>query len=174
MRILSAILTGLAMVVALSGCGSGDSDSEPTTRQPRKVAALGPFVGECGNVNEEEVRRIGGYAQVSQIYRNAVGCQFRSGAPGSAGATFASYRGSPIERERAWVESKERITESITVDGRSGFASSAMEDRGEVCDFAVQLGDDFFEWSTVVPLDSARGACDVARDLSVLTLQRLQ
>ncbi|WP_063053053.1 DUF3558 domain-containing protein [Nocardia arthritidis] len=175
MRIKSAVGIAAALVLALAGCGSGEEteDSGPSRPAP-KVVALGPFVGECGHVTDDEVRNLGGLGRVSGVFRNAVGCNWQSAGIGSPSITFASYRGSPIERERAWVTVNGRAPDPIKVGGRDGFA--ALDPSGVICDLAVQLGDDFFEWSTNIgSFGSVSGnPCDRSRALAELTLQRLQ
>ncbi|RJO76480.1 DUF3558 domain-containing protein [Nocardia panacis] len=174
MRIQSAIALAATLVVALSACGSdsGDSTNAPI-RPPRKVAALGPFVGECGHVTDDEVRATAGVPQISQVRRNSVGCNWQSAGLGSPSVTFASYRGSPIARERAWVTTQGRSPETIEVAGRQGF--QALEPTGTVCDLAVQLDDDFFEWSMQTGRTTGRvSPCDLMRKLAELTVQRLK
>jgi hypothetical protein len=175
MRIPWAIVTGLALAMTLSACGSdGDSDSSNTQlRPPPKVATLGPFVGECGHVTEQEVRDLAGLNQLARVYRNSVGCNFQSAGIASPSVTFASYRGSPIDREKAWVSNVGRAPETIDVGGRKGF--QALDPSGSVCDLAVQLDDDFFEWSMSYGLFTQQGnPCDRTRKLAELTVQRLQ
>ena len=176
MRIRPAIVLGLAVAFAVTGCGSEDSPEQ--TEGPRgpapKVAALGPFVGECGHVTDDEVREIGGLGQVTQAYKNAVGCNWQAGGLAGASITFAAYRGSPMEREKAWVTTHGRPPEPITVRGRTGFA--ALDPTGRICDLAVQLDDDFFEWSTSFGSFGAASGnpCDRSRALAELTVDRLE
>ncbi|MFI9510546.1 DUF3558 domain-containing protein [Nocardia sp. NPDC052566] len=174
MRIPSAIVTGMALALMLSACGSGgDSDSTSAPlRPPPKVASLGPFVGECGHVKDDEVRDLAGLPQVSQVFKNSTGCNWQSAGFGSASVTFASYRGSPIAREKAWVSTQGRNPQDIEVGGRKGF--QALEPNGQVCDLAVQLDDDFFEWSMTFGVFGSTGnPCDRMRKLAELTVQRL-
>ncbi|MBF5001679.1 DUF3558 domain-containing protein [Nocardia sp. BSTN01] len=176
MRLTAAIVTGTALAALLAGCGSGDdsgSDS-PSVRPPAKVAALGPFVGECGHVTDDEVRNLGGLGQISQVFKNSVGCNWQAGGIGGPSVTFASYRGSPIGREKAWVTAQGRNPESIEVGGHQGFQDASPD--GTICDFAVQLGDDFFEWSTSAGAFGQVSAtpCDKNRKLAELTVQRLK
>ncbi|MEV4126472.1 DUF3558 domain-containing protein [Nocardia sp. NPDC049707] len=177
MRIPSAIVIGtsLALTLALSACGSGgDSDSSsPSLRPPPKVASLGPFAGECGHVTDDEIRAVAGLPQISRVFKNSVGCNWQSAGQSSPSVTFASYRGSPIDRERAWVSTQGRGPEKIEVGGRTGF--QALDPSGQVCDLAVQLDDDFFEWSMSFGFFGASGnPCDRMRKLAELTVQRLQ
>ncbi|KAF0848854.1 DUF3558 domain-containing protein [Nocardia caishijiensis] len=174
MRIPSAIITGMALAVVLSSCGSGGDSDSPVgpNRPPPKVASLGPFVGECGHVTDDEVRRLAGLTEISRVYKNATGCNWESGGLFAPSVTFASYRGSPIDRERAWVSSVGRNPEPIDVGGRPGFR--ALDPEG-ICDFAVQLDDDFFEWSiSDGGFATALDQCDRARKLAELTLGRLR
>ncbi|MGW5386248.1 DUF3558 domain-containing protein [Nocardia sp. NPDC003963] len=175
MRIRSAIVLGLTAAFALTGCGTDqDGEAADGPRGPApKVAALGPFVGECGHVTDEEVRDLGGIGQIAQSFKNAVGCNWQAGGLGGTSITFASYRGSPLEREKAWVTTRGRPPEPITVGGRTGFA--ALDPTGRVCDLAVQLDDDFFEWSTALGSFSGTGTnpCDKSRALAELTVERL-
>ncbi|MFF2084944.1 DUF3558 domain-containing protein [Nocardia sp. NPDC058176] len=174
MRIPSAIITGMALAVVLSSCGSGGNSDSPTgsMRPPPKVASLGPFVGECGHVTDDEVRDLAGIGQIARVYKNATGCNWEAAGMSSPSVTFASYRGSPIEREKAWVSSVGRAPESIDVGGRPGF--QALDPRGTVCDLAVQLDDDFFEWSMSTGMFAMGGnPCDRTRKLAELTVGRL-
>ncbi|MBF6124682.1 DUF3558 domain-containing protein [Nocardia brasiliensis] len=175
MRITAAIITGTAMVLMLSACGSGGDSSDAGTplRPPPKVATLGPFVGECGHVTDDEVRDTARLGQISQVLKNSVGCNWQSSGYGSPSVTFASYRGSPIAREKAWVSTQGRNPQVIDVGGRSGW--QALEPDGKVCDLAVQLDDDFFEWSMsfgAFPPDG--NPCDRMHKLAELTVQRLK
>lgn len=176
MRTCSAFLGATALIVVLAACGSAStSDNGASVRPPVKVAALGPFAGECGNVTDDEVRDLGGLGQITQVFKNSVGCNWQGAGIDGATVTFASYRGSPIGRERAWVTVEGRNPEAIQVAGRSGFQD--VDVTGGICDLAVQLGDDdFFEWSTSAGLSGAREAspCDKNRKLAELTVQRLK
>ncbi|WP_019932689.1 DUF3558 domain-containing protein [Nocardia sp. BMG111209] len=176
MRITSAIVATTAIAALLAGCGSGDKSSSdaPAVRPPAKVAALGPFTGECGNATDDEVRALGGLTQISRSFKNSVGCSWQSAGIGSPSVTFASYRGSPIGRERAWVTAQGRNPEDIDVGGHKGFQDASPD--GSICDLAVQLGDDFFEWSTSTGLFPSQGGnpCDKNRKLAELTVQRLK
>ncbi|MGN2635756.1 DUF3558 domain-containing protein [Nocardia takedensis] len=174
MRIMAALVAGLSCVLALTACGGGGGDSADGPSRPvPKVVPPGPFVGECGHVTDDEVRDRAGLSQISRVFKNAVGCNWEAPGMGSASVTFASYRGSPIDRERAWVTTHGRPPEQITVGGRSGFA--ALDPSGTICDLAVQLEDDFFEWSTSYGSYStiSGNPCDRSRALAELTVQRL-
>ncbi|WP_063131174.1 DUF3558 domain-containing protein [Nocardia fusca] len=170
MRIRSAIVLGLTAAFALTGCGSdqGAGDDEGPRGPAPKVAALGPFVGECGHVTDNEVRDLGGLGQIVQSFKNGVGCNWQGS--GGNSITFASYRGSPLEREKAWVTTHGRPPEPITVGGRNGFA--ALDPTGRICDLAVQLDDDFFEWSTARSI-AGGDPCERSRALAELTIERL-
>ncbi|WP_062995970.1 DUF3558 domain-containing protein [Nocardia mikamii] len=175
MRICSALLAAMALMLALSACSSDKSDDDvPVARPPAKVAALGPFAGECGHVTDDEVRNLGGLGQISQVFKNSVGCNWQAGGIGGPSVTFASYRGSPIERERAWVTAQGRNPETIDVGGKKGF--QAVDPTYGICDLAVQLDDDFFEWSTAPGAFGQVSAtpCDKNRKLAELTVQRLK
>ncbi|WP_327149516.1 DUF3558 domain-containing protein [Nocardia sp. NBC_01329] len=164
MRMKSAMIAGGMALTMLMGCSSSDSDdSDFSKKAPPKVAALGPFVGECGHVTDQEVSEVLG-GPVWMSYKNSTGCRWE----GSGSMTFASYRGSPIGRERAWVTTAGRAPESIEVAGRPGFQGSW----GTICDLAVQLDDDFFEWSHQA--GTLEPPCEAARELAELTVQRLQ
>lgn len=176
MRIKSAIVTGTVFALLLSACGSGgDSDSQSTPlRPPPKVATLGPFVGECGHVTDDEVRDVTGIGQIALVLKNSVGCNWQTAGLGSPTVTFASYRGSPIAREKAWVSTQGRNPQTIDVGGRAGW--QALEPDARICDLAVQLDDDFFEWSMSFGLFAppAGNPCDLMHKLAELTVQRLK
>ncbi|WP_216908225.1 DUF3558 domain-containing protein [Nocardia sp. NBC_01377] len=174
MRISSALLTGMALTLVLSACGSdGDSGDSAPLRPPPKVASLGPFVGECGHVTDDEVRDIAGLGQVSRVFKNSTGCNWQSAGSSSPSVTFASYRGSPIDREKAWVTSVGRAPDTIEVGGHPGWR--ALDPSGTVCDLAIQLDDDFFEWSMSYGIFQATGnPCDKTYKLAELTVQRLK
>lgn len=175
MRMTSAIVTGSILVLLLSACGGkGEEAPSGPLRPPPKVATLGPFVGECGHLTDDEVRDIGGLGTISRVFKNSVGCNWQGGGLGSASVTFASYRGSPIDREKAWVASVGREPATIDVGGRKGF--QALDPRGSVCDLAIQLDDDFFEWSMSFGAFAAANQgnpCDRTRKMAELTVQRL-
>ncbi|WP_067716371.1 DUF3558 domain-containing protein [Nocardia yamanashiensis] len=176
MRMTSALVTGLSLALLLSACGGSDDSGMPSgpVKAPPKVATLGPFVGECGHLTDDEVRDIGGLVSVSRVFKNAVGCNWQGGGIGSSSVTFASYRGSPIDREKAWVNSVGRDPQTIEVGGKKGF--QALDPRGSVCDLAVQLDDDFFEWSMsygVFGVSNQGNPCDRTRKMAELTVQRL-
>ncbi|GAA5100690.1 DUF3558 domain-containing protein [Nocardia iowensis] len=175
MRIGALVGCAAVLSLMLTSCGSGgDSDDTSTPlRPPPKVATLGPFVGECGHVTDDEVRDIAGLGQISQALKNSVGCNWQSAGLGSPSVTFASYRGSPIDREKAWVSTQGRNPQPINVGGRTGW--QALEPNGQVCDLAVQLDDDFFEWSMSFGIFGGDGnPCDRMRKLAELTVQRLK
>ncbi|MCM6775063.1 DUF3558 domain-containing protein [Nocardia sp. CDC159] len=174
-RISAAIVSGTAIAALLTACSGDKSKSDDTpVRPPMKVAALGPFVGECGHVTDDEVRDIGGLGQVTHVFKNSVGCNWQGGGISGPTVTFASYRGSPIERERAWVTVQGRNPETIDVGGKSGFQAS--DPLAGICDLAVQLGDDFFEWSTYLGMYAQPTAnlCEKNRKLAELTIARLK
>ncbi|MFB7876402.1 DUF3558 domain-containing protein [Nocardia sp. NPDC056064] len=174
MRIPSAIITGMALAVVLTSCGSGGDSDAPTgsMRPPPKVASLGPFVGECGHVTDAEVRDLAGLGTISQVFKNSTGCSYQGSGIAGPSVTFASYRGSPIDREKAWVSNVGRPPETIDVGGRPGF--QALSPEGDICDLAIQLDDDFFEWSTNNGVFAVGGnPCDKARKLAELTVGRL-
>ncbi|WP_194816045.1 DUF3558 domain-containing protein [Nocardia sp. XZ_19_385] len=174
MRISSALITGMALALTLSACGAGggsDSDNTPL-RPPPRVASLGPFVGECGHVTDDEVQNLAGLGRVSRVFKNSTGCNWQSSGAVSPSVTFASYRGSPIDREKAWVTTAGREPETIEVGGRKGW--KGLDPNGKICDLAVQLDDDFFEWSMSYGLFAATAnPCDNAYKLAELTVQRL-
>ncbi|WP_433659619.1 DUF3558 domain-containing protein [Nocardia sp. CA-128927] len=175
MRIGALVGCAAVLSLLLTACGSdGDKDNSSTPlRPPPKVATLGPFVGECGHVTDDEVRDIAGLGQVSQVLKNSVGCNWQSAGFNSPSVTFASYRGSPIAREKAWVSTQGRNPQTIDVGGRTGW--QALDPTGEVCDLAVQLDDDFFEWSMSFGFFAPSGnPCDRMHKLAELTVQRLQ
>ncbi|MFE3192035.1 DUF3558 domain-containing protein [Nocardia sp. NPDC059240] len=176
MRMASAIVTGLSLVLLLSACGGKkDSNDDPSFRPPQKVATLGPFVGECGHLTDDEVRDLGGLSSLTTVFKNSVGCNWQAGGISSSSVTFASYRGSPIDREKAWVASVGRTPDTIDVGGRKGF--QALDPSNAVCDLAVQLDDDFFEWSISYGVFNSGGnlgnPCDRTRKMAELTVQRL-
>lgn len=176
MRMARVIIGGLALALLVSACGAeGDSDdSAGSLRPPPKVVPLGPFAGECGHVTDEEVGTIAGLGPAVQVFKNAVGCNWQAGGIGSSSITFAWYRGSPIDRELAWVTAQGRNPQRITVVGYPGFQDSTAD--GGICDLAVQLDDDFFEWSSDVGFFGNRNAdpCEKNRKLAELTIQRLK
>ncbi|GGK50029.1 putative lipoprotein LprB [Nocardia camponoti] len=162
----------MATISVLSACGSSSDDSPGPVRQPPKVASLGPFVGECGHVTDDEVRSLAGIGSIARSFKNSTGCNWQAAGMTSPSVTFASYRGSPIERERAWVSNAQRTPKAIQVAGKPGF--EGLDPSGAICDLAVQLDDDFFEWSMSYGAFGKTGnPCDNARKLAELTIGRL-
>lgn len=159
----------------LSACGAGGSPDSPGARPngPARVADPGPFTGECGHVTDDEIHSITTLSAPSDIFRNSVTCRWFYNTI-RTDVTFTSYRGSPMERERAWEVLWGRELETVDIGGHSGFLSHNPDgDDREVCVLAVGLGDDFFEWSYRGHVLTPRASCDMIRRFAELTVQRL-
>ncbi|NNH72188.1 DUF3558 domain-containing protein [Nocardia uniformis] len=163
-----------ACALAVSACGT-TADSRPSADVPSgpvRVAELGTFVGECGYVSDDEIHSVTGLSDPTMVFRNSVTCRwFYTGI--ETDVTFASYRGSPIDRERAWEVLWGRELESVEIAGHSGFLSYSPDgDAHEVCVLAVGLGDDFFEWA-YRGIGTQRASCAMIQRFAELTVQRL-
>lgn len=167
------VAAACALVVSACGAGADSGGSGEGPRGPVRIAEPGPFMGECGHVADDEIRSITGLSEPSNVFRNSVTCRwFYTGI--STDVTFTSYRGSPIDRERAWEVLWGRGVESIEIAGHSGFLSHSPDGESrEVCVLAVGLGDDFFEWS-YRGIGTDRASCDMIRQFAELTVQRLE
>ncbi|MFI6869542.1 DUF3558 domain-containing protein [Nocardia sp. NPDC050406] len=175
---MRGVRTVVAVIGALllSACGGGDGAGTPAdvATGPPRIAEPGPFTGECGHVTDAEIQSITTLSAPSDIFRNSVTCRwFYTGQ--STDVTFVSYRGSPIERERAWEVLWGRQLDTIEIAGRSGFLSYTPDGvDSEVCVLALGLGDDFFEWSYRGRIAAPRASCDMIRRFAELTVERLR
>ncbi|MBF6134604.1 DUF3558 domain-containing protein [Nocardia otitidiscaviarum] len=172
MRGVAVFLVGACALLA-GACGSEDAREEAGDRPPVRVAAPGPFTGECGHVTDAEIRSTTGLSEPSDIFRNSVTCRWFHTAQ-HTDVTFTSYRGSPIDRERAWEALWGRDIRSLTLADHPGFLSHSPDGpTREVCVLAVQLGDDFFEWSYRGVVTHPRASCDMVQHFADLTVRRM-
>lgn len=176
-----AFLTLAAVVVLLLGACSSDAPdtdpNKPNTPEAPAQAGSGPFFGNCGGVNTEEVNRITGFGSLTETVRNTSVCEWDStGTRTGAVASFNWYRGSPIGREEANVKLSRDVTEKIEIDGHEGFIGYTQS--GQICEIGIGFGADFFEWSirgdalspgAQRPIEQI---CDAARELSALSIER--
>ena len=170
-RVIGATVV-LACVVAGCSKTNNSSTASPSSTPSTKVAALGPFFGECGSVTDDEVAEALDQPKLPIVTRNSVGCVWESGSLLSPHVSFSWYRGSPIGREAQGSGGIGRPPEKITIDGHDGFAGSL---EGRLCEIGVQFGDDFIHWSVSYGGFAPNGdTCDAAKKLATLTVQRAQ
>lgn len=164
------ILGVVACSLLLAGCGGGDEPSSSRSSTTADPGASGPFFGQCGSVDDEEVRSTFAVGAFTMITRNSVGCEWEvSGFAGPA-VSFSWYRGSPIGRERSGSELIGRPADDIEIDGHPGF--SAATDN-YLCEVGVEFGKDFMHWSvTYGDQPPTADPCDVAQQLAELTIER--
>ena len=167
--------TVLAAVLVSSGCsktGEDATDNPGSTPEKDKVAALGPFFGECGSITDEEVARAAGVSSFPTVTRNSVGCVWEIGSLLAPHVSFSWYRGSPIGREAQGSGGIGRTPEAIEIEGHPGFQGSVPE---RLCEIGIQFGDDFFHWSVSYGGFAPTGdVCATARELAGLTVSRMQ
>lgn len=125
----------------------------------------------CGGVSDDEFREIAGMPATMTSLRNLVGCQFDApGAPEHG--SFSWYRGSPIGRERAIVDTVGRTVRDVTIGGRDGYVAQTRD--GSLCEVGIAMGDDFFVWSLVLSPVLGHDACASAQQFAALTVERAQ
>lgn len=168
----ATVVLGVALAALLVGCGSGDDASSARQSTSVDPGASGPFFGQCGSVNDEEVVRAFNVPAFTMITRNSVGCEWEVAGFTGPSVSFSWYRGSPIDRERSGSELIGRPADDIEIDGHPGF-SAATENY--LCEVGVQFGKDFVHWSVTygdqVP---TADVCGVAEQLAELTVERAQ
>lgn len=169
--LLGVALAAVALVV--SGC-STTKDNAPSSSgagpSSAKVAALGPFFGECGGVTDQEVADAMGVTSFPIITRNSVGCVWEVGSLAAPHVSFSWYRGSPIGREAQGSGGIGRTPEKIEIEGHPGFKGYVAE---RLCEIGVQFGDDFIHWSVSYGgFTPAGDVCDSAKKLADLTVAR--
>lgn len=165
----ATVLSGLALVLLLAGCGS---DAEKSEQADSTGAAPegSPFFGECGSVTDEEVQGAFMAGAFATITRNSVGCQWEVSGISGPSVSFSWYRGSPIDRERSGSELIGRPADDIDIDGHPGFAAAS---ENYLCEVGVQYGKDFVHWSVSYgDRTPSADPCDVARGLAELTAER--
>lgn len=168
----ATVLLGVVLVTLLAGCGSSDPAQDQATSTPADVGGSGPFFGQCGSVNDEEVVSAFAVPAFTMITRNSIGCEWEVAGSTGPSVSFSWYRGSPIERERSGSELIGRPADDIEIDGHPGF--SAATDN-YLCEVGVQFGKDFMHWSvTYGDQIPAADPCAVAEQLAGLTVERAQ
>ncbi|MGA9871833.1 MAG: DUF3558 domain-containing protein [Rhodococcus sp. (in: high G+C Gram-positive bacteria)] len=167
----AALLSGVTLFGLLTACGSGENAGQQDA-DSSAAAAAGPFFGQCGSVDDEEVRTKFAVPTFTMVTRNSVGCEWEVSGFTGPSVSFSWYRGSPIDRERSGSELIGRPAEDIEIDGHPGFSASTD---GYLCEVGVEFGKDFVHWSVTYG-DRAPTAdpCDVAHGLAELTVERAQ
>ncbi|OZC57341.1 DUF3558 domain-containing protein [Rhodococcoides fascians] len=167
----TVILLGVLSAV-LAGCGTGDDASPQQNSTSASPGEAGPFFGQCGSVNDDEVLSTFAVPAFTMITRNSVGCEWEVAGSTGPSVSFSWYRGSPIDRERSGSELIGRPADDIEIDGNPGF--SAATDN-YLCEVGVQFGKDFMHWSvTYGDQPPSSDPCDVATRLATLTVERAQ
>lgn len=168
----ATVMIGMALATVLVGCSSGDDAASQQQSTTADSAASGPFFGQCGSVDDEEVVRAFAVPAFTMITRNSVGCEWEVAGFSGPSVSFSWYRGSPIDRERSGSELIGRPAEDIEIDGHPGF-SAATDDY--LCEVGVQFGKDFMHWSVTYGDRPPTGdPCGVAKQLAELTVERAQ
>lgn len=174
---LALIAMAVVMLLALAACSSDSDDSagagEGNAPVVSGAAGDGPFFGQCGGVNTEEVTTITKFANLSLVVDNPSVCEWSNGLSRTgAVASFNWYRGSPIGRERATVQLSRDSTKDIEISGHKGFIGSSPT----ICEIGIQFGADFFEWSIssggTMTGSTDEALCDAARELAGLSIER--
>ncbi len=177
-RAFAAGLAAVAVLGALSGCSDSAGPDQPLSQQDSggpvpKEGKHGPMFPECGGISDQtmaEQTRVVGLAKTAV---NSVGCQWLAGG-GILGPHFSFnwFRGSPIGRERKTEELSRDSVEDINIEGHDGFIAVGIDPMlGEhLCEIGIQFGDDFIEWSVSFAQKPYPPACDVAKELTRLSI----
>ncbi|EHB49795.1 LprB [Mycolicibacterium rhodesiae JS60] len=178
-RKLAVAAGAVAIVAALGACsdsGSGPGQATGTQgpSQPQAGNAKhGPMFPECGGISDQtmaEQTRVTGLVTTA---KNSIGCQWLAGG-GILGPhfSFTWYRGSPIGRERKTEELSRTSVEDINIEGHSGFIAIGTDPTlgDNLCEVGIQFNDDFIEWSVSFAEKPFPPACDVAKELTRLSI----
>jgi hypothetical protein len=177
-RVFVAGVAAVAVTGLLGACSSADPD-QPQSQQSEQNSPVagsgkhGPDFAECGGVSDQvmaEQTRVTGLVKTAV---NSVGCQWLAGG-GILGPHFSFnwFRGSPIGRERKTEELSRDSVEDITIEGQPGFIAVGSDPMlGEhLCEIGIQFNDDFIEWSVSFAEKPFPPACDVAKELTRLSI----
>jgi hypothetical protein len=177
-RTFAAGLAVLA-IAAVPACSSSNTDQPQSADQPGQGSLSGgngkhgPMFAECGGISDQtlaEQTRVTGLVKTAV---NSVGCQWLAGG-GILGPhfSFSWYRGSPIGRERKTEELTRTSVEDIKIEGHDGWVAVGSDPMlgDNLCEIAIQFDDDFIEWSISFDKKPFPPACDVAKELTRLSI----
>lgn len=177
-RGLAAGVAALAAVGVLGACSSSATEEAQSQQSGTEAPAggngkHGPMFAECGGISDQtmaEQTRITGLVKTAV---NSVGCQWLAGG-GILGPhfSFSWFRGSPIGRERKTEELSRTSVEDITIEGHPGFIAIGTDPMlgDNLCEIGIQFNDDFIEWSVSFVEKPFPPACEVATELTRMSI----
>lgn len=176
-RLAATAVAAAAVVPLLGACSNSTVDEPQSGPQPDSPVSAsgkhGPTFAECGGISDQtmaEQTRVTGLVKTAV---NTIGCQWLAGG-GILGPhfSFTWFRGSPIGRERKTEELSRTSVEDITIEGRSGFIAVGTDPMlgDNLCEIGIQFDDDFIEWSVSFAEKPFPPACDVAKELTRLSI----
>jgi len=179
MKIMRTFAAGLAVLAVggLPACSSSKSDQSQSQDQSGQNAPAsgegkhGPMFPECGGVSDQTVTEQTRVTGLAKTAVNSVGCQWLVGNLDQILGphfSFSWYRGSPIGRERKTEELTRASVDDINIEGHDGWVAVGNDPMlgDNLCEIAIQFGDDFIEWSVSFAQKPFPPACDVAKELT--------
>jgi len=170
-------VAAVALIPVLAGCSSGSDSPSPTGQSSApnaKGVTHGPFFPQCGGISDQAVAEQTRVPGLVNTAKNSIGCQWLAGG-GILGPhfSFTWYRGSPIGRERKTEELSRNSVEDINIEGHDGFIAVGEDPTlgNNLCEIAIQFGDDFVEWSISFSQKPFPDACDVAKELTAQSIK---
>jgi len=178
-RRFAAGLAAVAAIGAISGCSNSSSPDQPQSQEQGQDAPgatdgkHGPMFSECGGITDQVVAEQTRVTGLVKTAVNSVGCQWLAGG-GILGPhfSFTWFRGSPIGRERKTEELSRTSVEDINIEGHGGFIAVGTDPMlgDNLCEIGIQFNDDFIEWSVSFAEKPFPPACDVAKELTRLSI----
>lgn len=179
-RKLVALAVAVSAVTSVGACssaqdqaGSGQQQQSSESPAPAENGKHGPMFPECGGISDQtmaEQTRVTGLVKTAV---NSVGCQWLAGG-GILGPhfSFSWYRGSPIGRERKTEELSRASVEDINIEGHDGWVAVGNDPMlgDNLCEIAIGFNDDFIEWSVNFNEKPFPPPCDVAKELTRLSI----
>lgn len=169
------LISALAGVLALTGCGADSPDSEQraATTSPR---ADGGFHGtDCNGITDADISRTAGSAMFTRVVVNDAGCFWQENTViGTFGAGMGIstwwYRGSEMQVERELEQRAGRTITELSVDGNKGFKAYDAN----ACSIYVAKGEDVITWSiqTMNP-STLPDLCGITDQLARLSQDRV-
>ena len=178
-RTFAAGLAAVAAIGVISGCSNSTSPDQPQSQEQGRDAPgatdgkHGPMFSECGGITDQVVAEQTRVTGLVKTAVNSVGCQWLAGG-GILGPhfSFTWFRGSPIGRERKTEELSRTSVEDINIEGHGGFIAVGTDPMlgDNLCEIGIQFNDDFIEWSVSFAEKPFPPACDVAKELTRLSI----
>ena len=167
-------LAAVAMLTAVTACGSGTPAAQPSTPEP--AAGAGFRSGDCNKVSDDEVKNaVGTATPFKKVVDGDAGCFWQEDTMlGTVGAGMGIstwwYRGSDMDTERMLEQRAGRTVIELELSGNKGFKAYDAN----ACSIYVAKGGDVIIWS-IQTLNPAMlpDLCTVTEHLAQLSQDRV-